>query len=300
LGWDALVAIGTIGLALGTFLLAWSTRTAALRAAEDIRSQWRPALIPGDSAEPSFSLSELEEEEFLLAVEVVNVGRGAAYDIDPGLDLGDSVVPASLWASKRQGAENLAVLPVDRALDLKFTHLGTRPDAGKVIIDYKDLNGRPYVTTVTLDLLPLWDDQDTKVLRIAGVSLEDGRERIPWKPPNGTAGEVSMGICRKMARFQPETCLQAERWPPPVLSVGPIRALASRWPDRERPHAALQVLSGARRPSTVRRLSAAHRPRGWVFEAMKTERGEEDAGGPPRSPQPSPGGSNPGRTRLRL
>jgi hypothetical protein len=197
-GWDALVAIGTIGLALGTFLLAWSSRTAALRAAEDIRSQWRPALIPGDSAEPSCSLSELEEEEFVLAVEVVNVGRGAAYDIDAGLDLGNFVVPASLWASKRQGAENLAVLPVDRALDLKFTHLGTKPDAGKVIIDYKDLNGRPYVTTVTLDLLPLWDDQDTKVLRIAGVSLEDERERIPWKPPGG-----------KMAKFRWEF---AEKW----------------------------------------------------------------------------------------
>jgi hypothetical protein len=209
------VAIGTIGLALGTLLLAWSTRTAALRAAEDVRSQWRPALVPGDSAEPSFSASELKEENSLLTIKVINVGRGAAYAIDAGLDLGDSVVPASLWAPKRQGAENFAVLPVDKALDLKFTHLGTKPDSGKVIIDYKDLNGRPYATIITLDLLPLWDDQDSRVLRIAGVSLEDGRERIPWKPPNGKLAKFRWDVAERWRDFNRRRAFKSNDGPPP-------------------------------------------------------------------------------------
>lgn len=209
------MAIGTIGLALGTLLLAWSTRSAARRAAEDVRSQWRPALVPGDSAEPAFSASELEEESSLLAVKVVNVGRGAAYGIDAGLDLGDSVVPASLWARKRLGAENLAVLPVDKALDLKFTHLGTKPGSGKVIIDYKDLNGRPYATIITLDLLPLWDDQDSKVLRVAEVSLEDGRERIPWKPPNGRLAKFRWDIAESWRDFNRRRAFKSNEKPPP-------------------------------------------------------------------------------------
>ncbi|HKF83607.1 MAG TPA: hypothetical protein VKB23_11670 [Solirubrobacterales bacterium] len=184
-GWDALVAIGTIGLAVGTFMLAWTSRIAAKRAAEEVRSQWRPALVPGKHAEPSFKASELDEEKFLLIFEVRNVGRGAVYYIDAGLDLGESVVPASLWSPGRAGAENLAILPVDDSIDLQFTHLDERPGPCKIILDYQDLNGRPYVTVVTLDLLPLWDDQGTEVLRVEKVDLEDGRERIPWKPPTG-------------------------------------------------------------------------------------------------------------------
>jgi hypothetical protein len=184
-GWDALVAIGTIGLAAGTFMLAWTSRIAAKRAAEDVRSQWRPALVPGEEAEPLFMASSLEEEKSELVVEVRNLGRGAAYYIDAGLDLGGSVVPASLWTRGRRGAENLAILPVDKSIDLKFGYLEERPGPCKVIIDYQDLNGRPYSTLITLDLLPLWDDEGTDVLRIERVDLEDGRERIPWKPPTG-------------------------------------------------------------------------------------------------------------------
>jgi hypothetical protein len=186
-GWDALVAVGTLGLAAGTFLLAWTSRALAKRSAEDVRSQWRPALVPSEKAEPSFKASELSEEQSILTVEVRNVGQGAAYTIDAGLDLGESVVPASQWTPARSGAENLAILPIGESLNLQFTHLEKMPGSCKVIIDYRDLNDRPYTTLIALDLLPLWDDRGTEVLRIAKVSLEDGRERIPWKPPTGIA-----------------------------------------------------------------------------------------------------------------
>ena len=48
-GWEALAAIGTLALALGTVALAWTTRHLAEESAADLRSQWRPLLLPGEA-----------------------------------------------------------------------------------------------------------------------------------------------------------------------------------------------------------------------------------------------------------
>jgi hypothetical protein len=171
-GWDALVAIGTIALALGTFVLALSTRRAAKASAEDVRSQWRPVIVPGSSVDVEF------DEDFEVMIIVVrNVGRGAAYYIDAALGVDGIYIPASESIPGRQGIENFAVFPADTEMRLYLEFHDERPKAGEVLIDYTDLNGRPYSTRIELD------DINTKsVLRMSKVTLSDNRERIPWKP----------------------------------------------------------------------------------------------------------------------
>src|SRR5947207_1820977 len=48
-GWEALVALGTIGLALATTVLAWSTRRVAQATQAEISASWRPVLTLVDS-----------------------------------------------------------------------------------------------------------------------------------------------------------------------------------------------------------------------------------------------------------
>jgi positive regulator of sigma E activity len=46
LGWEALVAIGTLLLALVTFLLVRGTADLARSSEADIQAQWRPVILP--------------------------------------------------------------------------------------------------------------------------------------------------------------------------------------------------------------------------------------------------------------
>ncbi len=71
---DALVAYGTVGLALFTIALAMSTRRLARVATRDQRTQWRPVLMAGEA--------EVDEgEEGVLRIHLDNVGRGPALGI---------------------------------------------------------------------------------------------------------------------------------------------------------------------------------------------------------------------------
>jgi hypothetical protein len=79
LGWDSLVAIGTLVLALVTAWLAWSTRKLARETADDVSSQLRPVLI--DSAEGVLVVGYPQDSDqgaFTLAVK--NVGPGPALN----------------------------------------------------------------------------------------------------------------------------------------------------------------------------------------------------------------------------
>jgi hypothetical protein len=128
-------------------------------------------VVPGASADVEF-----EEDSLLLAVR--NVGRGAAYYVDAALGVDGMYTPAdpSTLASGR--VQSLAVLPIDDRLGLFFAlHDGGPPSEAEVLIDYADLNGRPYSTRIVLDTINV-----ATALRISRVELSDNRERIPWKP----------------------------------------------------------------------------------------------------------------------
>jgi hypothetical protein len=169
-GWDAFTALGTLALALATFVLALSTRRAAKASSEDVRAQWRPVVAPGRDADVKF-------EEDAMWITVRNVGRGAAYYIDAALGVDGIYVPAEEWIPGRKGIENLAVLPAGEDLSLSFEVSEGRPSEAEVVIDYADLNGRPYSTRIEINeaFVP-------QILRMAKVELSDNRERIPWKP----------------------------------------------------------------------------------------------------------------------
>jgi len=169
-GWDAVIAIGTLALAAGTFLLALSTWRSARASAEDVRSQWRPAIAPGREADVKF-------EEDAIWIRVRNVGRGAAYYVDAALGIGDYYVPADEFGSGRKGIGNLAVLSPGEELGLSFGISDGRPASAEVLIDYADLNGRPYSTRIEID-----QSIGPSALRMSKVELSDNRERIPWKP----------------------------------------------------------------------------------------------------------------------
>jgi hypothetical protein len=146
-----------------------------------VRAQWRPALAPTEDAE-----LEIREGEDTARLSVRNVGRGAAYYIDAGLDLGQTVIPASPWMPELAGPSNLAVLPVGESLSLFFDSVDQRPKSCSVIVDYEDLNGRPYSTRISIsDVQPNSEPGESWVLVVSRVVLSDNRELIPWKPPRG-------------------------------------------------------------------------------------------------------------------
>jgi len=174
--WDALVAIGTIGLAVGTFLLALSTRATAKATAEDVRSQWRPAVGPGDDAVVS---AEFDGE--VLSATVRNVGRGAAFFLEPALGLNGSYYPAEVPKVGREG-RNLAILRPNEELPIYFAlNNDEEPSAeAELLIDYADVNGRPYSTRFVLRHFS--GDSPGIIWRMYEIELSDNRERIPWKP----------------------------------------------------------------------------------------------------------------------
>jgi hypothetical protein len=82
-GWEALVAIGTLGLALSTVVLAWSTRALAVASRNDQRAQWRPVVIVGEN--PEVAVSTDDDGRDLLSARLRNVGRGPAFAVQAQL-----------------------------------------------------------------------------------------------------------------------------------------------------------------------------------------------------------------------
>lgn len=176
-GWDALVALGTIGLALGTAVLAVASFVAARSASRDLRAQWRPVVVSAADVEVDY----LADDE-LVQLTVRNVGQGAAYDLDPGLDLGEAIHPATLYVPHETELVNVAVLPVGESLDLSFTHIKKRPTTCEVVIDYRDLNGRPYASRIQIRDIPVVVDKGPwlEVLSMTSTRLFDGHQVVDW------------------------------------------------------------------------------------------------------------------------
>jgi hypothetical protein len=130
-GWDALVAIGTISLALVTGYLALSTRQLARETAEEVASGSRPVLIPGRDLKFILETSTLE-------VWVHNVGGGPALFIQARTDTGVSTITQSL-AALANGEQTV----------LEFDD-GQYPPVKQVFIDYRDLAGRVYSSAIRL------------------------------------------------------------------------------------------------------------------------------------------------------
>jgi hypothetical protein len=140
-GWEALAAIGTLALALATTALAWTTRRLAQESAADLRSQWRPLLVPGERT----GALRYSREALKLQVPIRNSGRGPALFVRTLLDP-DGSSPAN-WSlgSVAPGDEVTLVFegvyPVD-------------PPRRQVLADYRDLSERTYSTSIVIEGFP--------------------------------------------------------------------------------------------------------------------------------------------------
>ena len=94
LGWDAFVALGTLGLAFFTAALAWSTRRLAAASSEDQRAQWRPVVIADRSNRVDAEITS--DGQRLLVARLRNVGRGPAFAVQAELRAVGQPVGASL------------------------------------------------------------------------------------------------------------------------------------------------------------------------------------------------------------
>jgi hypothetical protein len=134
-GWEALVAIGTIGLATVTGYLAWTTRGLARETAAEVAAQSRPVLIPGERLNYRLTSGVIE-------VPVRNVGGGPALFVRTEMDPGGGT--ADVW--------NLgAMAPGDEQI-LRFTTYDFEPHK-QVLIDYRDMSGRQFSSAIVLERL---------------------------------------------------------------------------------------------------------------------------------------------------
>jgi hypothetical protein len=76
-GWEALVAIGTFSLATVTYLLARATQRLAATTALEVQSQYRPIVIPVETA---FTV-DVDADANRLGLGLRNIGAGPALDL---------------------------------------------------------------------------------------------------------------------------------------------------------------------------------------------------------------------------
>jgi hypothetical protein len=138
-GWDALVAIGTLCLAGVTLWLVITTRRLARSTSDEVRAQWRPAILPGrQGADPAIDFNEAEHR---LRVRVRNAGSGPALYIRTHLEPGST--SPDHWS--------LAALGPDDEVVLTFTGVYQNPTPAQLLFDYRDLGGRQYSSELVID-----------------------------------------------------------------------------------------------------------------------------------------------------
>jgi hypothetical protein len=136
-GWEALVAIGTLALALVTFLLVLRTSRLAKWSETDVRAQWRPVILP--DVESGYPIS-YNESQGVLTLRIHNGGRGPALyvriNVEPG---GISPYQAPISALAAGGH-----------LELIFRDVPKLDSGAQILFDYRDLTDRTYSTSMTM------------------------------------------------------------------------------------------------------------------------------------------------------
>lgn len=92
-GWDTVVALGTLGLAVFTGALAWSTRALAQATRKDHQAQWRPVVVA--ESDGVVGVTTDSGGRIVLGIDVRNVGRGPAFAVQAQLRSGKRPIGAS-------------------------------------------------------------------------------------------------------------------------------------------------------------------------------------------------------------
>jgi hypothetical protein len=137
--WEAVTALGTLALAAGTFILALTTRSLARATRDDLRAQWRPALIPALDPQADRAVT-YDQQAHVLFVRIRNGGRGSAHHIRTHLDPG-GVSPEN-WS--------LGSLPAGEEVTLRFNGVHGLSSSAQVLLDYRDLAENAYSSALVL------------------------------------------------------------------------------------------------------------------------------------------------------
>jgi hypothetical protein len=139
-GWSALVALGTMGLALGTVWLAWTTRRAVKTSAAELIAGNRPVLTLVEDIMFGDGSNRLHLIGTEIAMSLENCGPGAALDTTISLDF-DGNPPAP---PERVGA---AIAPGRLARVRWDTGSGAPfPRSATGLVEYSDIAGVGYET----------------------------------------------------------------------------------------------------------------------------------------------------------
>jgi len=159
LGWEAIVALGTLALALATVVLAWKTKMLADESVQDRASQSRPVLVPG-VADPATPPVEVRGS---LVLRVRNAGRGPALDVQ------------ALAATRAPQPWDSGAVSPDTESVLEFTDVGDFADSLSVTLDYKDLADRQFRSTIVVRRVPDRPASPPRY-RVADVVIQDASE----------------------------------------------------------------------------------------------------------------------------
>ena len=147
-GWDALVALGTLALALVTGTLAFMTWRLARSATAEARSQSRPALIPGLGGDlpGTIDIRPLahDQDRRRLIISVRNVGRGPALFVRVALEPTGNSPDSGPCAAMGPGDE----------VQLSFAAEPQALTRWQLLLDYRDLAGRTYSTAILIESTP--------------------------------------------------------------------------------------------------------------------------------------------------
>ncbi len=199
-GWDSLVALGTIGLAVVTLLLAVATFITARAAAQEVRANWRPVIVPADDVELDWA-----SDQDLLILGIRNIGEGGAYDVDAALEIGGTYIPAELFVPGESNSINFTVVPPGDTLEVYFSDIKTKPHKGGLVIDYSDLNGHRYGSHIEIrETTAYRTSPEVAVLRMARVTHSEGKVVVPYNDPwnYGRRRQVRMAFDRARRKLR--------------------------------------------------------------------------------------------------
>jgi hypothetical protein len=195
--WDVFVAIGTLLLALVTYMLARDTHRLARASEADLRARWRPVMLPTLDRPTGPALDH--DAHRTLRVGVRNAGGGPALYIRAHLEPGGH--SPQHWSLG-------ALAPADEVV-LTFPDVDKSTTPLQLLLDYRDVGGRTHSTAITLVTLDgalrfydvrLFEDHHVTVVGDA-VYPQDGLRDVSPQTPPGRRGRLraAVGVLRGTA-----------------------------------------------------------------------------------------------------
>jgi hypothetical protein len=186
-GWEALVAIGTLALAVFTAWLALSTRSLARETSRELRATWRPVLVVDNVTSAVWLRFFDGHDTGTLRFTLRNDGRGPALGLEAHIDRASGTAP-------RAPSIDLGILPTGASREVTAhgvpVHVDDNADDSDhprlmflLALTCQDVAERPYLTAVAL-LGEVWDpepDQNGEIHVTLGIAHTAVREQR-WPP----------------------------------------------------------------------------------------------------------------------